>query len=204
MKSIPKVMQKTSGQRGAALLVSLVMLMLILILAVIGMRVVTLESRITGKSLLNQRMFEVADGTLREGERSLLYHATKMEECTGADIVPESGIPCYVSKVNAGDLGLNTTFGTAGALFKKVDIFKSAENLPALVGYWYPRYIGTVCPKGESATSALNAAVVGCTEYHEINSQAARIYINDGADPKPKPCGTDALCLRSTINMFIK
>ena len=201
MKSIPKVMQKTYGQRGAALLVSLVMLMLILILAVIGMRVVTLESRITGNNLLNQRMFEVADGTLREGERLIMYHATAMQPCTGTAVV-EGSIPCYVSEARTDALGLNTNFGATGAVLPASLNFSDSTNLPALAGYWYPRYIDTVCPKGESATSALNAAVVGCTEYHELNSQAARIFSSDGA--KPKPCGIDALCLRSTVNMFIK
>ena len=201
MKSIPKVMQKTSGQRGAALLVSLVMLMLILILAVIGMRVVTLESRITGNSLLNQRMFEVADGTLREGERLIMYHATAMQPCAGSSVV-QGGIPCYVSEARTDALGLNTNFGDARAVLQAALNFSDSTNLPALAGYWYPRYIDTVCPKGESATSALNAAVVGCTEYHELNSQAARIV--SGAQAEPKDCGPYALCLRSTINMFIK
>lgn len=203
MKSIPKIMQKTSGQRGAALLVSLVMLMLILILAVIGMRVVTLESRITGNSLLNQRMFEVADGTLRVGERLFLSHATETKKCNVEPPVPNRSIPCYAFRVDDPDsmLGLNTNFETDAGL-NIVDSFIKTGNSTDLVGYWYSRYINTVCPKGESATSALNAAVVGCTEYHEINSQAARIY--SSGETKPKPCGTDALCLRSTINMFIK
>ena len=196
---------KVSRQRGAALLVSLVMLMLILVLAVIGMRVVTLESRITGNSLLNQRMFEVADGTLREGERQLLNHATALQPCGGASAIMNSGIPCYVSEARTDALGMNTNFGAANAILEAAVGFQTTEDpskQPALAGYWYPRYIDTVCPKGESATSALNAAVVGCTEYHEMNSQAARV--DQDATSAPKDCGPLAYCLRSTVNMFIK
>ena len=56
-------------QRGAALFVAMIMVLLVLVLAVVGMRTITLESRIAGNMLESQRLQETADGALREGER---------------------------------------------------------------------------------------------------------------------------------------
>ena len=42
-------------QRGAALFVAMVMMLLVLVLAVVGMRTVTLESRIAGNMLESQK-----------------------------------------------------------------------------------------------------------------------------------------------------
>ena len=71
-------------QRGNALLVSMIMLLLVLLLAVVGMRVATLEARIAANMVDSQRLYETADGTLREGERKLLEHAVALKPCNGA------------------------------------------------------------------------------------------------------------------------
>lgn len=177
-------------QRGGALLVSMIMVLLVLMLGVVGMRTVTLESRIGANMLESQRLYEVADGTLREGERTLLTYGVSVKQCdVGASKpVSDTGVPCYVSEARSDSLGLNTSF---------TGIKAAASVFSNPGGFWYPRYIATECPKGSSATSALEEATVGCTEYHEVNAQAT---------PKTaaQACGPDAFCLRSTINLFIK
>lgn len=55
-------------QRGATLLVALVMLLILTILAVSSMRGVVLESRITGNRAETQRLQTAAEAALREGE----------------------------------------------------------------------------------------------------------------------------------------
>lgn len=177
-------------QRGGALLVSMIMVLLVLMLGVVGMRTVTLESRIGANMLESQRLYEVADGTLREGERTLLTYGVSVKQCDSGTSKPvsDAGVPCYVSDARSDSLGLNTSFTANKA---------AATGFSSPGGFWYPRYIATECPKGSSATSALEAATVGCTEYHEVNAQAT-------LKTTAQACGPDAFCLRSTINLFIK
>ncbi|WP_202758385.1 pilus assembly PilX family protein [Delftia acidovorans] len=177
-------------QRGNALLVSMIMLLLVLLLAVVGMRVATLEARIAANMVDSQRLYETADGTLRGGERKLLEHAVALKPCNGAGtpVAEGSGIPCSVSDVRTDSIGLGTDFRTTKA---KAAGFQKPD------GYWYPRYITTACPKSGSATSALDAPATGCTDFYEVNAQATE-------KSQAQACGADALCLRSSVNMFIK
>ena len=177
-------------QRGGALLVSMIMVLLVLMLAVVGMRTVTLESRIGANMLESQRLYEVADGTLREGERAMLNYGVSVKQCAAGTSSPitDAGVPCYVSEARTDALALDTNFSPNKAI---------AKEFANPGGFWYPRYIATECPKGSSATSALEAATVGCTEYHEVNAQAT-------SKATAQACGPDALCLRSSINLFVK
>lgn len=176
-------------QRGAALFVAMVMMLLVLVLAVVGMRTVTLESRIAGNMLESQSLQETADGALREGERVIQKYGLSLLKCADGSTSPYDGTtPCFVSEARSDALGLNTTFTS------KVAATGFADRYHA---YWYPRYISTVCPKGSSATSALDAATTGCTEFYELNAQAT-------TETSVQACGPQAFCLRSTVNLFIK
>ncbi len=181
-------LQSSQGQKGAALLVSLIMILLVLLLAVVAMRSVTLESRTTANQLVNQRMYETADGTLREGERIILQHGVSLMPCDAASGVVSAGIPCYVADAQVDTNELKTDFTSKSDL---------ASGFEKPYGHWYPRYLATECPKGQTAASALSKATSGCTEYHEVNAQATEV---DAA----KKCGPDGLCLRSAVNMFVK
>lgn len=178
-----------SQQRGAALFVAMIMLMLMLLMAVVGMRTVTLESRIAGNMLESQRLQETADGALREGERVIQKYGISLAQCaTDASSTLTAGKPCFIAEARTDLLGLGTNYSISTA----------ATGFEKPYGYWYPRYVSTVCPKGSSATAALESANTGCTEFYELNAQATAA--KDGA----KECGPDALCLRSAINLFIK
>jgi len=167
----------------------MVMMLLVLVLAVVGMRTVTLESRIAGNMLESQRLQETADGALREGERVIQKYGLSLFKCADGSTSPYDGVkPCFVSEARTDSFGLDTTFTSKVAASGFTDRFH---------GYWYPRYISTVCPKGSSATSALEAATTGCTEFYELNAQAT-------AESSVQACGPQAFCLRSTVNLFIK
>lgn len=58
-----------SKQRGAALFVSLMMLILVSILGVTGVRLVSLEERMAGNSYDRNIAFQVAEAALRAGEK---------------------------------------------------------------------------------------------------------------------------------------
>lgn len=175
-------------QRGAALFVAMIMLLLMLMMAVVGMRTVTLESRIAGNMLESQRLLETADGTLREGERVIQKYGISLAQCApDATSTLTAGTPCFVSEARNDTLRLDSNYSVS----TKATGFDMSS-------YWYPRYISTQCPKGSSATAALETASTGCTEFYEVNSQATL------ASGGVKDCGPDALCLRSSINLFIK
>ena len=181
---------RPARQRGNALLISMLMLLMVLLLAVAAMRSATLESRIATQRLESQRLNEAADGTLREGERLLTAHGVALKPCEANATTPVSttGIPCFVSDVRVGTLGLGTDFTSNKA---------PASGFDAPHAYWYPRHITSTCPKSQSATSALDVATTGCTEFYEVNAQATQ-------QEQAQSCGPDALCLRSSVNMFIK
>jgi len=167
------------------LVIALVMLILILLLAVTGMRSITLETRITSNMLEARRLFEMADGTLREGERSIIggdWKGVKLDQCApNAPPLDASGEPCWIS--DARD-HLNTNWSQV-----------APASAFAPHSYWYPRHIGVYC--GTGANDALMEPTSGCIVYYEINAQAT---------PKDKvqDCGPNALCLRSSVSQFIK
>ena len=178
-----------SRERGAALLVAMIMLLLLMLLAVVGMRTVTLESRIAGNMLQSQRLQETADGALREGERVIQKYGLALVQCPTGVTVPVSGSkPCYISEAQKDPVGLDSTYSVSA----------KATGFEKPYGYWYPRYIDTVHPKGKSSTAALELCTTGCTEFYELNSQAT------SAEGGPQDCGPEGLCLRSAINLFIK
>lgn len=63
--------------------------------------------------LESQRLYEVADGTLREGERAMLNYGVSVKQCASGTSSPitEAGVPCYVSEARTDALALNTSFG---------------------------------------------------------------------------------------------
>ncbi|KIQ35803.1 pilus assembly protein PilX [Variovorax paradoxus] len=175
-------------QRGAALFVAMIMMLLVLVLAVVGMRTITLESRIAGNMLQSQRLQETADGALRDGERAIQKYGLALSKCADGATTPYDGVkPCFISEARTDALGLQTSFGSIA----------SASGFTGPYASWYPRYISTVCPKGSSATSALDAATGGCMEFYELNAQAT-------STDAVQNCGPLAFCLRSAINLFIK
>lgn len=94
-----------SAQRGATLLIALVMLVVLTLLAVSSMRGVTLESRITGNRAHTLKLTSAADAALREAEfrfygpgnlRAKLEPAAT--NCSAANTLNAAGInkPCLL------------------------------------------------------------------------------------------------------------
>jgi type IV pilus assembly protein PilX len=182
-------LRSKARQRGAALFVSMILLLLLLVLAVVGMRTVTLESRIAGNMLESQRLQETADGTLREGERIIQKYGISLAQCASDAKTPYAALtPCFTAEASTDVKGLDTDFG----------VNANAAGFTGPYGYWYPRHIRCVVDIGKSATAALNKCETGDYEFYELNAQAT------GSKDGAKECGPEALCLRSTVNLFIK
>lgn len=75
MKNFPAVRK----QRAAVLVVALIMLLALTLLAVSNLRGVTLELRMTANRAANERLYNLADAALREGELRL-YQSTYVQE----------------------------------------------------------------------------------------------------------------------------
>lgn len=61
-------------QRGVSLMIALVFLLIITVLAIANMREVSLESRITGNMIEQKQLLNVAEASVRDGERRALLH----------------------------------------------------------------------------------------------------------------------------------
>ena len=94
-----------SAQRGATLLIALVMLIVLTLLAVSSMRGVTLESRITGNRAHSLKLHNAADAALREAEFRFYGPAhlrDKLEptatNCSTANTLNDAGLnkPCLL------------------------------------------------------------------------------------------------------------
>lgn len=72
-------------QRGAALFIALIMLLVITLLALSGARETTLEGRITGNLSEQQKLVNYAEAALREGEKRLTAPNKPVEQndCSG-------------------------------------------------------------------------------------------------------------------------
>ncbi len=123
-------------QQGAVLIIALVMLLVLTVLAVSNMRGVALESRITASRAEAQRLQDVADAALREGEFRFYGPAhlrSKLEfvadNCKTTNKLNANGLnkPCLLEKradqaslkalfENPLGLGDSTATGTSSAL----------------------------------------------------------------------------------------
>lgn len=97
-----------SSQRGAVLVIALVMLLVLTVLAVSNMRGVTLESRITSQRALSFKLNSAAEAALREAEFRL-YSPSNQEmnfarvepnanNCKASNVLVASGLnkPCLL------------------------------------------------------------------------------------------------------------
>lgn len=72
-------------QQGVSLLIALIFLLVITVLAIANMREVSLESRITGNMIESKQLLNVADSTLRDGERRVVEFGPQepTDDCAG-------------------------------------------------------------------------------------------------------------------------
>ncbi len=129
---------KPVQQQGAVLVIALVMLLVLTVLAVSNMRGVTLESRITASRAETQRLGDVADAALREGEFRINGPTNlrdKLEfnaaNCKTTNKLQTNGLnkPCLVEKIDDTNdlkkmfdnpiayLGVSGSTASSGALY---------------------------------------------------------------------------------------
>lgn len=149
-------------QQGVVLVIALVMLLVLTVLAVSNMRGVALESRITASRAETQRLYDVADAALREGEfrfygpanlRAKLEHDA--ENCKTSNRIQGNGLnkPCLLAVMNAGNKDDTWTmqqkfyldplhfFSAYPAYASKYEVLKGKDVTDNKVLAWMP-YIG--------------------------------------------------------------
>lgn len=179
-------------QRGAALFVALIMLLLITMLAISSVRQATIESRVTGNNALQQKLTSSAEAGLREGEISMLRvdsFATEPQEDCPADTTT---LPCLL----AGEPTYAMQFATAGKSrsYNPLDGTKPAANTGIR---WYSK----VAPDGGNEAASVNAEYGSATGFAGGNSSAtaATVFYYEVNSQGKSVSLSDAVYLRSTI-----
>ncbi|MFJ3483592.1 PilX N-terminal domain-containing pilus assembly protein [Pseudomonas sp. NPDC090202] len=83
---LSRLIGSTNAQKGATLIVAIIMLLLLTLLALSSMRGVSLESRITGNLKLQKNLTAAAEAGLRMGESSIGFW-----KCQGTDTGSSAG-----------------------------------------------------------------------------------------------------------------
>ncbi|VVN89878.1 PilX N-terminal domain-containing pilus assembly protein [Pseudomonas fluorescens] len=84
--SIPRMTKKS--ERGMALLVSLVFLLLLTLIGVSSMQNATLQEKMAGSVTLRNQSFQLAESVLRVGESAVQLPAYSLPVCAGAQCMP--------------------------------------------------------------------------------------------------------------------
>ncbi len=185
-------------QQGAVLVIALVMLLVLTVLAVGNMRGVVLESRITATRAETQRLYDVADAALREGEfrfygpanlRDKLEHVS--DNCKASNKLKENGFnkPCLLEEINDTEnlklffnnpisyLGSSTSVSSPSVLnwmpYRGLD----AKNIYAADSkrnsFWNTYLISASADESEALNVEYGARLEGRgTYYYLVNGQA--------------------------------
>lgn len=131
-------LQTRHSQRGATLIISLVLLLIITLLAISSMREVTLEERIVGNLRDKQTAFNAAESALREGEIRLansIGPADTSAACsTSAENCVLATIPSDVDSVFESGL----VMAYKGSTAQQTDLYSVADDprwFSALIGF---------------------------------------------------------------------
>ncbi len=89
--------QPIANQRGAALLVGLIILILLTLIGLAGINSATLQERMAGNHLMHQNAFQSAEGTLRDAERGLLQEVRN--QTFTPDFNADSGNPTDANSI---------------------------------------------------------------------------------------------------------
>lgn len=143
-------------ERGAALFIALIMLLVITLLALSGARETTLESRITGNLSEQQKLINYAEAALREGEKRLTSPSKPLEQndC--------SGNYCFLSE----DPAYLQDFGTALG-YSPV----TGESEQAI--RWYAVAAPSGAAEGQAENPEYGNMMLGIGTFrYEINAEA--------------------------------
>lgn len=159
---------KPQKQQGAVLVVALVMLLVLTVLAVSNMRGVTLESRITANRVDSERLHNLADAALREGEFRFYgpaYLRDKLEPNVSKNCIKDNKLnrygnnrPCLLWEMNEDEV--KDYFTAPISFFKDTNTYTN-------------KYTNRT---GKATEGAGDSAVVAWMPYRGLDSLAANYF----------------------------
>lgn len=180
-------------QRGASLLIALVLLLLLTILALTSLRSVTLESRVMGNIKQQHNLQSAAETALRAGE-GVIGRAVAAPDlastCTVTFCIPYQLRNNAYLNAGGAALGSETIGKLSVPLGYMTPLFRNGDPSATLDGYsilnsgttaetpnarWYVVDLGPLDSGSEN-----NCALTGCgTRYYEVDSCAGAGCAND-------------------------
>jgi len=173
-------------QRGASLLIALILLLLLTLLALSSLRGVTLESRVMGNIKQQRNLQSAAETALRAGEGALgkaVAAPDPASSCTVTFCVPYQLRNNAYLNASGVALGSETIGGRSVPRGYMTPLFRNGDPSATLNGYsilssgttaetpnarWYVVDLGPLDNGSEN-----NCALTGCgTRYYEVNSCA--------------------------------
>lgn len=148
-------------QRGAALFIALIVLLVITVLALSSVREVTMESRITANFIEQRQLLNATEAGLREGERSMTSPLKALDpepDCS-------SGTACLLrdTPANAQSFSKSVAYGVS-------DDTKIKDNIELK---WYALIAPSGAAEGASENPEYGNMMQGIGTFrYEVNSQA--------------------------------
>jgi type IV pilus assembly protein PilX len=167
---------KGAAQQGAVLVMSLIMLAVMTLLAISSARDSLMQTRVMAKELDYQRLFNLAEASLREAERHIAKATAPLPPCGEP--------PCLqgLATHNAVD-------------FSHASPYQGLTDKAARAR-WYIRQIQSVASQPEDARYGAAAQPSG-TYFYEVSSQA--FYAEHARTDLNRICTGAAVCLRSVV-----
>lgn len=128
--SIPRM--TTKSERGMALLVSLVFLLLLTLIGISSMQNATLQEKMAGSVTLRNQSFQVAEAALRVGESAVQRDTYSLPECSGTQCRPPAESSVVIAAGHNSSSGV--TWIAAGSGFygvQNIGTTKGAVNVPS-------------------------------------------------------------------------
>lgn len=158
-------------QKGSTLFVALIMLLVITLLALSGARETTLESRITGNFIQQQKLLNDAEATLREGEKQLTLSNKPIEpSCTTGDSY------CFRDE----DASYDQTFDSGALTYA----FVSGNNI---TNKWYAIPAPSGATEGQAENPEYGNMMLGIGTFrYEVNAVSESAIEHPATKTKPK------------------
>ncbi|MEJ2686694.1 MAG: PilX N-terminal domain-containing pilus assembly protein [Gammaproteobacteria bacterium] len=162
-----KALSQTARQKGAVLIVSLLILLVMTVIGIVAMDTTTLEEKMAGNTRQRDLAFQAAEATLRDGEQDLLIHTP-----VGFDTSCTNGL-CLV--LSSGTSNMTPYWDVAGD-WQKARAYGSQTGAAALKGVPTPDYLLEKLPP--AATPGQNLSNTGSyngplpTQLYRITAKA--------------------------------
>lgn len=154
-------------QQGVSLLIALIFLLVITVLAIANMREVSLESRITGNMIEQKQLLNVAEASVRDGERRTVQRGPQEPSSTCEGIAP--GTLCLLDKEPA--YAIDATNKQVYSPDDNTELYGNAT--------WYAQIAPGGELQGESENPEYGNMLLGIGVFrYEVNGMASNNGLN--------------------------